>query len=147
MIIYNKKLDIIADLDKWSFQYYKTSGVIRLTNDENPDQEFYYKSLEEFRKEWVDYVPKKPVIIDKHPRNAVKEWLTVNGGGSEVSIRYDNEFEVFVFQNKHGQCIDLKDVSLTTYDFNRFFTEEELCGGEDEAYFKYMAMHPELIDM
>ena len=80
--------------------------------------------------DYYRHIKKEPLIIDEHPRNAVREFLYANGGRDEVTVRYYSVTNNYMFTNKYGYSIELR-AKLKPCDLNKTYTLEELCGEEE----------------
>lgn len=86
---------------------------------------------------------KEPLITDLYPREAVRNWLYVNGGWKDIRVKFKSskfkgsKFTKTIFINKYGRkiefdgAIDFTDGKV--YEDKKLrFTIAELCGKEEE---------------
>lgn len=84
----------------------------------------------------------KPLITDLYPREAVRNWLYVNGGWKDIRVKFKgSKFKGMkrtktIFINEYGRkiefdgAIDFTDCKV--YEDRKLrFTIEELCGKEE----------------
>ena len=84
----------------------------------------------------------KPLITDLYPREAVRNWLFVNGGWKGIKVEFKHSIfkgmkrSKTVFTNEYGRKIEF-DGTIEFTDFKVYedrklrFTIEELCGAEE----------------
>lgn len=80
---------------------------------------------------------KLPLITDLYPREAVRNWLFVNGGWDGIRVKIKGrKCTKTIFINKWGRKIEF-DGTIDFEDFKVYedrklrFTIEELCGAEE----------------
>lgn len=87
-----------------------------------------YRTLKNFNDEWEDYVPPEPLIKVEKVRKAISAWYEVLplDDLAEKRIMFTNgEFCVGIYHIDCGDYVALKGIK------ERYYSIEELCGGEE----------------
>ena len=108
--------------------------IIMLTLGEDERYPYEYHSLAELNAEWEDYKPAEPLIKDEKIRKAVRAWAEANDVEKVDYWNSDYKFQ----DMQGGSSINFEDNPIETEDRygNDEYTIAELCGEEEEWYFR-----------
>lgn len=122
-------LDLVDD-DEIEFTYVQASGH---------ENAWSYRSLEKFKDEWEDYMPKEPLIKDEKIRKAVRAWAEANSYGKDEVYEFEDfstGWKSWSLEHKvNGDDNEIHfngGIDFDKVEHQGYYTIDELCGEEEE---------------